>query len=204
VRFSNFGTHHYVVTASGGGRLRGRSDFQHQGLPIRVRLAADPSSGEVQGGATQGDRRTAVVIAMNGNLPAVPSTVARALPVTLAFATGELLRYAPFAEDAGPQWYPTMKGSWFNLLVDVAADGRAVAPAGPRTIVGRGAAAVGPRAKVEAWRYDHVSDDGQVRATTWVDDACNVVRFEGHFIVLQAASEAVALAAIPSRQPTER
>lgn len=207
MRFVNYGFHDLTVNSrrdmntSSFHYLRGRIP-----LLVESRLQNSVWSGVAMDGeiidlASLGhDGATALGDKFSFELPtgldAVPSVVARFLPLTLPREKGELAEYMPVPEDGFPQWRPTTIKSWFPLM---GASRESLVTA--RLIVCHGLAGlrVG-RKTIEAYRYDHLDRDGKIHATTWIGEDDEVVQYEQTGLLLKAVSEVEARKLDPGKE----
>ena len=196
VRFANYGTHEFTVSSR---RDVNASTFVYgrgrTALVVESRLQGSGWSGVAMDGelidlASLGhDAAAALSYKFLFELPngpdAVPSVVARFLPLTLPREKGELAEYVPVPEDGFPQWRPTTIKSWFPLM-GASRDSLVT----PRVISCAGLAdlKIG-RKTIGAYRYDHVDRRGKIHATTWIGQSDEVVQYEQAGLLLKAVSE---------------
>lgn len=184
VAFRNYGVHRYQAR----GRRVGLSGYIYR--ENRITVSAEQTGSAWSGTATEDPTSdTPALHEFSFELPqgveVMPSVLARSLPVTLPREMGELAEYVPVPEDGFPGWKPKTLKSWFPLM---GASRESLIT--PRTIICRGPAElkVGRKSR-ESYRYDHVDRDGNIHATTWIDENDDISQYEQAGLLLRAVTK---------------
>ena len=187
VVFSNYGLHHYRVRSDS---TKCASSYDYRGGEVRVEARGE--GGVWTAKIHHECDETDVAFQVPEGAGVLPSLVARFAPLYEA-SSPDPFRYVPVPEDAFPRWRPPRSNSWFPVM-----GAARESLIGPRTLVARGVEIqMKVKGRPEWTRYDHVSDGGTVRSTTWLDEEGSVVAYEQPGCVLRATTEDAARALDP-------